>query len=197
MVSAPSGAGKTSLLKALLEQDEMLHVSVSYTTRPQRPGEEEGKDYHFVDEETFLQMVDEGAFLEHAHVFDNYYGTNREEVTSQLEQGYDVVLEIDWQGARQIRANLSGTVCIFVLPPSEEILRQRLTDRKQDDPEVIERRMLEARDQISHYPEYDYLVVNDDFLHAMDSMRAIIAAERLRQEHQIDELRQQLGNLLT
>ena len=197
MVSAPSGAGKTSLLKALLEQDEMIHVSVSFTTRPQRPGEVDGEDYHFVDQETFLQMVNEGAFLEHAHVFDNYYGTNCDEVIAQLEQGYDVMLEIDWQGARQIRSNLSYTVCIFILPPSEEVLLQRLTSRGQDDAEVIERRMRDARAEISHYPEYDYLVVNDDFTHAMEGLRAIITAERLRQEHQIDELRQQLGNLLT
>jgi len=197
MVSAPSGAGKTSLLKALLEQDEQLHVSVSFTTRPQRPGEVDGKDYHFVDQETFLQMVDEGSFLEHAHVFDNYYGTDRNEVIAQLEQGYDVMLEIDWQGARQIRSNLSETVCIFVLPPSEEVLLQRLTARGQDDAAVIERRMRDARAEISHYHEYDYLVVNDDFSHAMEGLRAIIVAQRLRQEHQIDELRQQLGNLLS
>jgi len=197
MVSAPSGAGKTSLLKALLEQDEQLHVSVSFTTRPQRPGEVDGKDYHFVDQETFLQMVDEGSFLEHAHVFDNYYGTDRNEVIAQLEQGYDVMLEIDWQGARQIRSSLSETVCIFILPPSEEVLLQRLTARGQDDAAVIERRMRDARAEISHYHEYDYLVVNDDFSHAMEELRAIIAAQRLRQEHQIDELRQQLGNLLS
>ncbi len=197
MISAPSGAGKTTLLKALLEQDEQLHVSVSFTTRPQRPGEVEGKCYHYVDQETFLQMVEEGAFLEHAHVFDNYYGTNRDEVFAQLEEGYDVMLEIDWQGARQIRSNMSDTVCIFILPPSEEVLLQRLTARGQDDAEVIERRMRDARAEISHYREYDYLVVNDDFSHAMEGLRAIITAQRLRQEHIVDELRGQLGHLPT
>jgi guanylate kinase len=197
MVSAPSGAGKTSLLKALLEQDEQLHVSTSFTTRSQRPGEVEGKDYHFVEQESFLQMVEQGEFLEHAHVFDNYYGTSRVDVFSQLEQGYDVVLEIDWQGAQQIRSNLDGTVSIFVLPPSEEILLQRLTSRGQDDAAVIERRMRDAKSEISHYQEFDYLVVNDDFNHAMEGLRAIITAQRLRLEHQADELRQQLGNLLT
>ncbi len=137
MVSAPSGAGKTSLLKALLEQDQQLHISVSFTTRPQRPGEVDGKDYHFVDQESFLQMVQQGSFLEHAHVFDNHYGTSRDEVFAQLEQGYDVVLEIDWQGAQQVRSNLLDTVSIFILPPSEEVLRHRLTTRGQDDTTVI------------------------------------------------------------
>ncbi len=196
MVSAPSGAGKTSLLKALLEQDEQLHISVSFTTRPQRPGEVEGKDYHFVAQEEFLQMVQQGSFLEHAHVFDNYYGTNRDEVLAQLEQGYDVVLEIDWQGAQQIRSNLLDTVSIFILPPSEQVLLQRLTARGQDDAAVIERRMRDAKSEISHYQEFDYLVVNDEFSHAMEGLRAIITAQRLCQERQSQELQQQLKTLL-
>jgi len=196
MVSAPSGAGKTSLLKALLEQDKQLHVSTSFTTRPQRPGEVDGKDYHFVDQERFLQMVQQGDFLEHAHVFDNYYGTNRNEVFSQLEQGSDVVLEIDWQGAQQIRSNVADTVSIFVLPPSEQVLLQRLTARGQDDAAVIERRMRDAKSEMLHYKEFDYLVVNDEFSHALSELGAIITAQRLRQEYQAGELREQLDDLL-
>ncbi|MCP4127067.1 MAG: guanylate kinase [Gammaproteobacteria bacterium] len=196
MVSAPSGAGKTSLLKALLEQDRQLHISVSFTTRPQRPGEVDGKDYHFVDQESFLQMVQQGSFLEHAHVFDNHYGTSRDEVFAQLEQGYDVVLEIDWQGAQQVRSNLLDTVSIFILPPSEEVLRHRLTSRGQDDTTVIERRMRDARAEISHYEEFDYLVVNDDFAQALDELRAVILAQRLRRERKSKELQEQLGTLL-
>ncbi|MCP3670639.1 MAG: guanylate kinase [Gammaproteobacteria bacterium] len=196
MVSAPSGAGKTSLLKALLEQDEQLHISVSFTTRPQRPGEVDGKDYHFVDQDSFLLMVQQGSFLEHANVFDNHYGTSRDEVFAQLEQGYDVVLEIDWQGAQQVRSNLLDTVSIFILPPSEEVLRHRLTARGQDDAAVIERRMRDARAEISHYEEFDYLVVNDDFAQALDELRAVILTQRLRLERKSKELQGQLGTLL-
>ncbi len=197
MVSAPSGAGKTSLLKALLEQDEMLHVSASYTTRPSRPGEEEGKDYHFVDHRDFLQKVEDGSFLEHAKVFDNYYGTDRQEVFDQLDQGYDVILEIDWQGARQIRSSMSDTISIFILPPSEDVLYQRLMDRGQDGEEVIERRMRDAKAQISHYPEFDYLVVNEDFSKALEELRSIVQSNRLRQERMSETLRDQLGSMLS
>ncbi len=197
MVSAPSGAGKTSLLKALLEQDEMLHISASYTTRPRRSGEVDGRDYHFVDHRDFLQKVEDGSFLEHARVFDNYYGTDRQEVLDQLDQGYDVILEIDWQGAQQIRSSMSETVSIFILPPSEEVLHQRLVDRGQDGEEVIERRMRDAKAQISHYSEYDYLVVNDDFSEAMRELRSVVQSDRLRQERMSERLRDQLGSMLS
>lgn len=197
MVSAPSGAGKTSLLKALLEQDEMLHVSASYTTRPQRSEEVEGKDYHFVDHRDFLQKVEDGSFLEHAKVFDNYYGTDRKEVLDQLEQGFDVILEIDWQGARQIRSSMSGTISIFILPPSEDVLHQRLMDRGQDDEEVIQRRMREAKSQISHFSEFDYLVVNEDFSQALGELKSIVLANRLRQERMAEKLQDQLTSMLS
>jgi guanylate kinase len=196
MVSAPSGAGKTSLLKELLEQDDMLHVSVSYTTRPIRPGEEEGKDYHFVNHEGFLSKVEDGSFLEHARVFDNYYGTDRREVCEQLEEGFDVILEIDWQGAQQIRSQMFDTISIFILPPSEETLRHRLEARGQDDDEVIERRMSAARTEISHYSEYDYLVINDDFDQALEEIRSIVQSDRLRQVRMAEVLEKRLGSLI-
>ncbi len=197
MVSAPSGAGKTSLLKELLERDEMLHVSVSYTTRPIRPGEEEGKDYHFVNHEGFLRKVEDGSFLEHARVFDNYYGTDRQEVCEQLEQGFDVILEIDWQGAQQIRSQMFDTISVFILPPSEETLRHRLEGRGQDDEDVIARRMSAARTEISHYSEYDYLVINDDFDLALEEIKSIIQSNRLRQEKMAEVLEKRLGSLIS
>ncbi len=197
MVSAPSGAGKTSLLKELLGHDEMLHVSVSYTTRPMRPGEEEGKDYHFVDHERFLRKVEDGSFLEHARVFDNYYGTDRQEVCEQLDQGFDVILEIDWQGAQQIRSQMFDTTSIFILPPSEETLRHRLEGRGQDDEEVIERRMSAARDEISHYSEYDYLVINDDFDLALEELKSIVQSDRLRQDRMAEVLKKRFKSLIS
>ncbi len=197
MVSAPSGAGKTSLLKELLEQDEMLHVSVSYTTRPMRPGEEDGKDYHFVNHEAFLSKVEDGSFLEHARVFDNYYGTDRKEVCEQLEQGFDVILEIDWQGAQQIRSQMLDTISIFILPPSEDTLRHRLEGRGQDDDEVIARRMSAAKAEISHYSEYDYLVINDDFSQALDELRSIVKSNRLHQERMSEVIKKRLGSMIS
>ncbi len=197
MVSAPSGAGKTSLLKELLEHDDMLHVSVSYTTRPMRPGEVDGEDYHFVNHEEFLRKVEDGSFLEHARVFDNYYGTDRREVCEQLDQGFDVILEIDWQGAQQIRAHMFETISIFILPPCEETLRQRLEGRGQDDAEVIERRMSAAKAEISHYQEYDYLVINEDFYRALEEMKSIVLSNRLRQDRMAEVLEQRLGSLIS
>ena len=180
VISAPSGAGKTSLVKALVAADAEIQVSVSYTTRAPRPGEVDGRDYHFVDRDTFLAMVAADEFLEHACVFDNYYGTSRAAVLARLEAGQDVILEIDWQGARQVRALAPAAVGIFVLPPSVDVLRQRLQARRQDPPEVIERRMRGALCEMSHYDEYDYLIVNDDFDAAVADLRAIVRARRLR-----------------
>ncbi len=198
IVSAPSGAGKTSLLRALLEQEEQLRLSVSHTTRPMRPGEQDGVHYHFVDVPTFQQLVAEGAFIEHAQVFDNYYGTSEQAVREQLSAGHDVVVEIDWQGAQQVRARFPDAVSIFVAPPSIEALRERLSARGQDSEEVIARRMRDAQRELSHYPEYDYLVINDRFEKALEQLRHVVSAERLRTGRQAirhaDALRRMLGD---
>jgi guanylate kinase len=192
VVSAPSGAGKTSLVRALLESaGEDLVLSVSHTTRAPRPGEVDGRDYHFVSMETFRRMIDEGAFLEHARVFDNFYGTAREGIEAQLAQGRDVILEIDWQGARQVHRALPESVGIFILPPSREALRERLRARGQDDEAVIARRMQDAVKEMSHYGEYDYLVVNEVLRAAHDELAAIIRCRRLRltaQQHRHADL---------
>jgi len=180
IVSAPSGAGKTSLLRELVPSDGRLVMSVSHATRPMRPGEVDGVHYHFVSVEHFQRSVGEGAFLEHAKVFDNYYGTAEASVRAQLDQGRDLVLEIDWQGARQVRRRFPEAVSIFIVPPSIDVLRERLSGRAQDSAEVVERRMADARSELSHYAEYDYLVINDDFAAALSDLRAIVGAERLR-----------------
>jgi len=196
VVSAPSGAGKTSLLRALIPTDDRLRLSVSHTTRPPRPGEQDGVHYHFVERARFEAMVGEGAFLEHAQVFDNLYGTAERSVRDQLAAGHDVVLEIDWQGARQVRARFAEAVTVFIAPPSVAALRERLSGRGQDGPEVIERRMRDARSELSHYGEYDYLVVNDLFEQALTDLRAIVAAERLRLPRQAEVLGATLAAML-
>ncbi|WP_066960007.1 guanylate kinase [Microbulbifer sp. Q7] len=179
-VSAPSGAGKTSLVKALIEADSQVTVSVSHTTRAMRPGEVEGINYHFVDRDEFVAMLGESAFLEHAQVFDNFYGTSRAWVEETLASGRDVILEIDWQGAEQVRKLMPETVGIFILPPSQQALLERLTGRGQDDQAVIDKRMAQAIDEMSHYVETDYLVINDDFTTALNELRSIMVAERQR-----------------
>jgi len=196
-ISAPSGAGKTSLVNALLNQgDTRLCVSVSHTTRPRRPGETHGVNYHFVSREEFLTMRAAGTFLESAEVFGNLYGTSALWVQSQLSSGMDVILEIDWQGADQVR-QLIDTKSIFILPPSLETLQQRLDNRGQDDQATIDRRMRQARDEISHYGAADYLIINDDFDTALDDLRAIVRAARLEQAHQLNNRGDLLRNLLT
>ena len=181
IISAPSGAGKSSLLRALLEtMGGSLALSVSHTTRSPRPGEVNGKDYHFIDVATFRAMVDGHAFFEHAQVFDNFYGTSKQGVTEQLQAGLDVILEIDWQGARLIRELMPAAVSIFILPPSREALQQRLQDRGQDDEAVIAHRMRAAVSEMSHYDEYHYLVINDVFQTALDELKAILFSHRLR-----------------
>ena len=179
-VSAPSGAGKTSLVKALVEQTEGIQLSVSHTTRAMRPGEVNGQDYHFVQEPEFITMMENGGFLEHARVFTNLYGTSKAWVERTLAAGSDVILEIDWQGAQQVRKLLPDTVSVFILPPSREALLQRLQGRGQDGPEVIEGRMAEARSEASHYVEADFLIINDQFETALAEFQAITVANRLR-----------------
>lgn len=180
IVSAPSGAGKTSLLKALRERDRGLHVSVSHTTREMRPGEQDGVDYHYLSQEAFLSMVGEGGFLEHAEVFGNYYGTSEAAVNAELRAGHDTVLEIDWQGARQVRKRFPEAVSIFILPPDRQALRERLDARGQDSEEIIQRRMNQAVEEMTHYAEFDYLVINDDFDTALAELAAIVTAQRQR-----------------
>ncbi len=178
-VSAPSGAGKTSLVKALIDNTSNICVSVSHTTRKMRPGERDGVNYHFVSEAEFLSMVEAQSFLEHAQVFTNFYGTSRHWVEDQLVDGTDVILEIDWQGAAQVREQIPDTVSIFILPPSRHALRDRLTGRGQDDESTIERRMAEAKSESSHYAEANYLVINDQFDSALADLRAIVRCQRL------------------
>jgi guanylate kinase len=196
VISAPSGAGKTSLIKALLGRDPNLHLSVSYTTRAARPGEVDGVHYHFVDLSTFLHMVGEGAFLEHAQVFGNWYGTAEAALRRGLAQGRDLVLEIDWQGARQVRARFPEAVGIFILPPSVTALDTRLRGRGQDGEAVIAARMAQARAEIGHYRDYDYLVVNDSFEVALDDLAAVVRAQRLQRLVQGPRLALLLGELL-
>jgi guanylate kinase len=178
VVAAPSGAGKTSLVKELLRREPLLRVCVSHTTRRQRPNERDGHDYHFVDRATFERMVAEGAFLEHAAVFDNFYGTSLQALHDAFGAGFDVVLEIDWQGARQVREKVPECISIFILPPSRQALEQRLRDRRTDSPEVIARRLSDAVTDMSHYGEFDCVVVNDDFDLAVADLRRIVAAAR-------------------
>jgi guanylate kinase len=196
VVSAPSGAGKTSLVSKLVESRETLEVSVSHTTRPMRPGEENGKHYHFVSKEAFQADIGKGHFLEHAEVFGNFYGTSHLAIEEKLSQGIDVILEIDWQGAEQVRRLIPDCLTIFIVPPSLQELRKRLEGRASDAADVIERRLAEAQDEMSHYAEFDYLVVNDDFDHAFNQLDAIFEAVRLEMLNQQVKYADLLQNLL-
>ncbi len=192
IISAPSGAGKTSLVKALVEKDGNLHASVSHTTRSPRPGEKEGSNYYFVKKSFFDKMVSQGEFLESAQVFDHFYGTSKLWVQSQLEAGTDVVLEIDWQGAKQIKECMPLACAIFILPPSKNALQERLMSRGQDNPEVIERRMDQAVNEMSHFESSDYLVLNRNFEDALNELEVIVKAQRLRTVNRA----RSLGNIL-
>lgn len=197
IVAAPSGAGKTSLVRSLVEDTPEVEVSVSHTTRPQRPGEQDGVHYHFVDLNAFQSMIKKGMFLEYARVFDNFYGTSHHAVMDRLKAGVDVVLEIDWQGAQQVRKVIPESRTIFVLPPSKEALRQRLRKRAQDDEAIIERRMQAAVSEMLHYNEFDFLIVNDDFNIALEALRAIFIANRQRRDIQMLRQRELLQALLS
>jgi len=186
VLSSPSGAGKTSISRALLERESELSMSVSVTTRPKRPGEVAGRDYHFIDGEEFGLMVNRGELLEHAKVFGNYYGTPRAPVEASLNAGRDVLFDIDWQGTQQLRhAARTDLVAAFILPPSTRELEKRLKTRAQDSAQVVAERMAKAADEMSHWPEYDYVVVNSDLDASVAAIVSILAAERLRRDRQI------------
>lgn len=181
VLSSPSGAGKTTLARRLVEETPGIEMSISHTTRPRRQGEQDGRDYHFVDRDTFTRMRDQGEFLEWALVFDNYYGTTRKPVEQALAQGCDVLFDVDWQGADSLRDKAKGdVVTVFILPPSAADLEQRLNMRAQDPPEIVRRRMLGASNEIQHWQDYDYVVINHDIDCSAAALRSILAAERLR-----------------
>lgn len=184
VISAPSGAGKTSLIKALRERRPGLALSVSHTTRPRRDGEVNGEHYHFVDISQFEMMLEQEAFVEHAKVFDNYYGTSQAAISEELDRGRDLILEIDWQGAAQVKKLFPEAIFVFILPPSSAALEARLRNRAQDDDEVIARRLAEARREMQECHWYDYLVINDDFAQALDDLDAIFAAATLEADRQ-------------
>ncbi len=196
VVSAPSGAGKTSLLKQLINEFDLVQTAISHTTRSKRNAEVDGLDYHFVDKSRFNKLIKEDAFYEHAKVFGNFYGTSKLSIAGQLELGIDVILEIDWQGARQIKQQLPSSRSIFILPPSKIELESRLKGRGQDDETTINSRMKEAKEEMSHFDEYDYLVINDNFSQAVKEIRAIIQAERQKLPIQQEKHAHMLSNLL-
>lgn len=196
IVAAPSGGGKTSLVKALVESMTDIAISVSHTTRSKRPGEVDGVDYFFTEPDEFKRMVDEQAFVEHAEVFGHSYGTSKSQIEDRLLRGVDVLLDIDWQGAQQIKRVFPSAVGIFIIPPSLETLKQRLQGRNQDPEHVIHARMQRAQDELSHYADFDYLIVNDDFYCAAAELKAIVIAHRLRMGRQIVKQRKLLSFLL-
>jgi guanylate kinase len=196
VIAAPSGAGKTSLVKALLERKPELHVSISYTTRPRRPTEEDGREYHFVSVGDFQRLQQQGQFLEYAQVFDNFYGTGRRPVETELAGGNHVILEIDWQGAQQVRRSLPECVTIFILPPSRSSLEERLRNRQTDSEQVIARRLQDAVGDMSHWNEFDYVVINDHFEKALADLVSIVEGQGERLEPDRPEVRQLLAELL-
>jgi guanylate kinase len=196
IVAAPSGAGKSSLVNALISRLSFVYLSISHTTRTMRPGEEDGEHYHFTTDADFLARVEQGEFLEHAQVFDHYYGTSQAFVQRQLDAGHDVILEIDWQGAQQVRRLMPDCKSIFILPPSKEALQERLEKRQQDSAEVIARRMRDAVSDMAHYAEFDYLIINDDFYKALDEMCTIFTANRVTITQQLQRYEELITQLL-
>ena len=197
IISAPSGAGKTSLVRQLVADIDSLVVSISHTTRPIRPGEIHGEDYYFVSTIEFQSLLNRQELLEHASVFDNFYGTAKQTVENSLNEGLDVILEIDWQGAQQIKNICPDSLSIFILPPSTDILEQRLQNRGQDDDCVIARRMRDAVTEMSHYDEFDYILVNDAFERALTELKSIVIANRLVRGRQQKNLKQLISALLS
>lgn len=195
IISAPSGTGKTSLVKSLLEMMPNLYVSISHTTRPKRAYESEGIHYHFVDKPEFESLIQTNQFLEYAEVFDNYYGTSKTWVEQQMEDGKDIILEIDWQGAQQVKKLIQDTIKIFILPPSYDTLSSRLVGRGDDD-EVIASRMESARNELIHYNEYDFIVINDDFNQALNELKSIVETMKLGYKQQQGFYDDFLDNLL-
>jgi guanylate kinase len=196
IVAAPSGAGKSSLVNALLERERDIVLSISHTTRPPRPGDVDGEHYHFVNRGVFERLVADNAFLEHAEVFGNLYGTSRAAVEPLLGRGRDVLLEIDWQGARQVRKVMPDCVSIFILPPSREELERRLRTRAADSAVTIARRLAESVEEIAHVDDFDYVVVNDQFADALADLRSIVTTRRLRREVQAQRLAALFADLL-
>jgi guanylate kinase len=197
IVAAPSGGGKTSLVKELVNALDNIEVSISHTTRKMRPGEKDAVDYFFIQQQQFVEMIKTNAFIEYAEVFKHYYGTSVAQINVRLQAGIDVVLDIDWQGAQQIKHIFPDAVSVFILPPSLEVLQQRLFDRRQDKQEVIDARMQQAQDELSHFAEFDYLIINDDFAKAARELQAIVIANRLRRVRQQSLQRKLLSFLLT
>lgn len=196
IITAASGTGKTSLVKELLATTDNLSVSISHTTRQPRPAEENGVHYHFVDVTQFEQLLADEAFLEYAQVFDNYYGTSKQAVQSLLDQGIDVILEIDWQGALQVKQKFADAVMIFILPPSREALRSRLSNRGQDSDEVIEKRLAGSLTEMRQYDKFDYVVINDEFAVALSDLQTIVRCHRLSTQNQQRTQAKLLGELL-
>ena len=195
IICAPSGAGKTSLVNALLEREPDIELSISYTTRAPRPGETDGRNYHFVTREQFLEMAGRGEFLEHAEVHGNFYATSQAWINARRAEGKDILLEIDWQGAAQVRQQIPDAVGVFILPPSPEALRRRLEGRGQDSAEVIERRLLAARGEVAHVAEFDYVIINRNFDVAVTDLVSIVRAQRLRLAAQIERYRDLINQL--
>lgn len=196
VISAPSGAGKTSLIRALLKTTKGIVMSVSHTTRDQRENEIDGVDYHYVDNTRFEALIQEGVFLEYACVFKRYYGTSKKWVEARLRAGEDVILEIDWQGGQQIQKLMPEAVSVYILPPSLQALHDRLSHRQQDDQETVNYRMSEAKKEISHYPEYDYLLINDDFDSTLGRLKSIVMARRCQMAVQVQKQGQLISTLL-